>query len=254
MARPRSEEARRKALAAAMDVIVDKGVADLTIEEVAQRSGVAKTTIYRHWPERASLIVDTVRASFEHVSTPDTGTLRGDLEAYFGGMVRADLTGKVGQLMPCLIDAAGRDSEIELLLDRIAVERQQPILTIVARAQARGELPDDLDPRVVVGTIVGPIVFRKLVWRQPLDTAYLTGCLDVAIAGLSTLGAARSRPAERTPSGAPPAQPTLPSICSSIRRLHSTAYSIGSVRVIGSMKPLTTMPIACSSERPRDIR
>ena len=63
MARPRSEEARRKALAAAIDVIVDKGVGDLTIEEVAQRSGVAKTTIYRHWPERASLIVDTVRAT-----------------------------------------------------------------------------------------------------------------------------------------------------------------------------------------------
>ena len=162
-----------------------KGVGDLTIEEVAQRSGVAKTTIYRHWPERASLIIDTVRSSFEHVGTPDTGTLRGDLEAFFGGMVRADLTGKVGQLMPCLIDAAGRDAEIELLLDRIAVERQQPVLAIVARAQARGELPADLDPRVIVGTIVGPIVFRKLVWRQPLDAAYVSGCLDVAISGLS---------------------------------------------------------------------
>ena len=45
-----------------------------------------------------------------------------------------------------------------------------------------------------------------------------------------------------------------PSICSSIRRLHSTAYSIGSVRVTGSMKPLTIMPIACSCERPRLIR
>lgn len=187
MARPRSEEARRKALAAAVDVIAEKGVADLTIEEVAQRSGVAKTTIYRHWPERASLIIDTVRSSFEHVSTPDTGSLRGDLDAFFGGMVRADLTGKVGQLLPCLIDAAGRDAEIDLLLDRIAAERQQPVLAIVARAQDRGELPADLDPRVVVGTIVGPIVFRKLVWRQPLDTSYVSGCLDVAIAGLASL-------------------------------------------------------------------
>ena len=92
MARPRSEEARRKALAAATDLIVERGVGNLTIEEVAARSGVAKTTIYRHWPERASLIIDTVRASFEHVATPDTGSLRGDLEACFGGMVRADLS------------------------------------------------------------------------------------------------------------------------------------------------------------------
>ena len=62
MARPRSDEARRKALDAARDLIVDKGVVNLTIEDVAARSGVAKTTIYRHWPERTSLIVDTVNA------------------------------------------------------------------------------------------------------------------------------------------------------------------------------------------------
>jgi hypothetical protein len=66
----------------------------------------------------------------------------------------------------------------------VSQERQRPILDIVERAQARGELPADLDPRVVIGTIVGPIVFRKLIWRQPLDAAYLQGCLDVAVAGL----------------------------------------------------------------------
>ena len=55
-------------------------------------------------------------------------------------------------------------------------------------------------------------------------------------------------------SQAVPAQPTEPSICSSISRLHSTAYSIGSVRVTGSMKPLTIMLIACCSERPRLMR
>lgn len=191
MARPRSEEARRKALAAAVSVITERGVGDLTIEEVALRSGVAKTTIYRHWPERGSLIIDTVRSTFEHVGTPDTGTLRGDLDAFFGALTQADLSGDVGQLMPCLVDAAGRDPEIGLLLDRLAVERQQPVLSIVERAQARGELPPDLDPRVVVGTIIGPIVFRKLVWRQPLDAAYVRGCLDVAIAGLA---ASRSTP------------------------------------------------------------
>ena len=187
MARPRSEEARRKALAAATDLIVERGVGNLTIEEVAARSGVAKTTIYRHWPERASLIIDTVRASFEHVGTPDTGSLRGDLEAFFFGMVRADLSGTVGHLMPCMIDAASRDPEIEMLLDRISIERQQPVLTIVERAQQRGELPAELDTRVVVGTIVGPIVFRKLIWRQPLDTAYVSGSLDVAIASLAAM-------------------------------------------------------------------
>lgn len=184
MARPRSEEARRKALTAAMDLIAERGVAQLTIEEVATRSGVAKTTIYRHWPERASLIIDTVRSAMGHIGTPDTGSLRGDLDAYFNGMVRADLSGRIGQLMPCVIDAASRDPEIGTLFERIKSEREYPVTTIVERAQARGELPADLDPRVVIGTIVGPIVFRKLVQRLPVDETYVRGCLDVALAGL----------------------------------------------------------------------
>jgi AcrR family transcriptional regulator len=184
VARPRSEEARRKAIAAAGDLIVERGVGALSIEEVATRSGVAKTTIYRHWPERASLIIDTVRSTFEHVCTPDTGSLRGDLDAYFSGMVRADLSGRVGQLMPCLLDAASRDPEIATLLERIKDERETPIRAIIERAQARGELPADLDVRVAIGTIIGPIVFRKLAQRQPIDEDYVRGCLDVAITGL----------------------------------------------------------------------
>ncbi len=55
---------------------------------------------------------------------------------------------------------------------------------IVERAQARGELPSDLDLRIVIGTIVGPIVFRKIVQRLPIDEEYVHACLDVAIAGL----------------------------------------------------------------------
>jgi AcrR family transcriptional regulator len=184
MPRPRSEEARRKTLAAAKDLIIERGVANLSIEEVAARSGVAKTTIYRHWPERAALIIDTVRSTFEHVTTPDTGSLRRDLETYFGELVRADLGGKMGKLIPCLIDAAARDPEIEMLLDRIAVERQQPVMTIIGRAQERGELPPDLDPDVVIGTVIGPIVFRKVLLRRPVDTSYVAKCLDVILPGL----------------------------------------------------------------------
>jgi AcrR family transcriptional regulator len=184
MARPRSDEARRKAIAAAIDLILERGVANLSIEEVAARSGVAKTTIYRHWPERASLIIDTARATFEHVRTPDTGSLRGDLDEYFNGMIRSDLSGRVGRLIPCLIDAAARDPEIEMLLERITIERQQPLLTIVSRAQERGELPPDLDRDVVIGTVLGPLVFRKVLLRRPVDAAYVSKCLDVALAGL----------------------------------------------------------------------
>ncbi|MGI9052738.1 MAG: TetR/AcrR family transcriptional regulator [Ilumatobacteraceae bacterium] len=195
MARPRSEEARRKVLEATAELIIEGGVAKLTMEEVAARSGVAKTTIYRHWPERPALILDTVGRAFRHVATPDTGSLRGDLLAFFNGMVRADLSGKVGRMMPCLIDAATRDPEMEQLLARLGVEREGPVVAIVGRAQQRGELPMDLDQRVVVGTIVGPIVFRKVIQRQQIDSDYIERCVDVAVTGLGA-----SVPAAAVPS------------------------------------------------------
>lgn len=185
MARPRSEDARRKVLAAAGDLMAARGVASLTIDDVASRSGVAKTTIYRHWPERSSLIIDAVNAQLEHVGTPDTGTLRSDLETFFGGMIRTDLSGHVGQIMPCLIEAAGRDEEMAYLLERIGAERERVIKTIVGRAVGRGELPSDLDLETAVGVIVGPIVFQKVVRRRALTHEYAMACLDVAVAGLT---------------------------------------------------------------------
>ncbi len=188
MARPRSDEARRKTLEAARQLIVEKGVVNLTIEDVAARSGVAKTTIYRHWPERTALIVDTVNAMFEHLRTPDTGSLRGDLEAFFGAVMRTDLSGHVGNVMPAIIEAADRDPEMAYLLDRIGSERERVCRTIIERALDRGELrPEiaDVGLEALIGVTVGPIVFQKIVRRRKLTPEYVNACLDVVVAGLT---------------------------------------------------------------------
>lgn len=188
MARPRSDEARRKALDAASELIVERGVVNLTIEDVAARSGVAKTTIYRHWPERTSLIVDTVNAQFQHLGTPDTGSLRGDLEAFFEAAARTDPDGKVGQIIPCLIEAATRDAEMRDLLDRVGMERERVIGRIVERARDRGELRPEfaaLTIEQLVGVIVGPIVFQKQIRRRVVTPEYAQACVDVVLAGLT---------------------------------------------------------------------
>jgi AcrR family transcriptional regulator len=188
VARPRSDEARRKALDAARELIVNKGVVNLTIEDVAAVSGVAKTTIYRHWPERTALIVDTVNAMFEHLRTPDTGSLRGDLEAFFGAVMRSDLSGSVGQIMPAIIEAADRDPEMAYLLDRLGSERERVCRTIIERALNRGEIrPEvaDVGMEILIGVTVGPIVFHKIVRRRKLTPEYVNGCLDIVVAGLT---------------------------------------------------------------------
>lgn len=184
---PRSEETRRKVLAATTDVIIERGVSNVTIEAVAARSGVAKTTIYRHWPEPASLILDTIRSHHEHVGAPDTGSLRGDLRVFFGYMGRSDLGGKFGMIMPSLVECAGRDPEMARLLDRIGEERERGLQRILDRARERGELHTDLDAEQLVGVIVGPIVFQKVVRRRPLTPEYVDACVDVVVSGLEAL-------------------------------------------------------------------
>lgn len=187
MGRPaRSDEARRKTMTAATELIIERGVGNLSIEEVAARSGVAKTTIYRHWPERASLVLDTVRSHFEHIGAPDTGTLRGDLRAFFGLMHERDLSGRVGEIMPCIIEAASRDQEMAALVDRFGQERERGLMRILDRARERGELSTDLDTRELVGVVIGPIVFHKVIRRQPLTTEYVDTCIDIALRGIAS--------------------------------------------------------------------
>src|SRR5688572_4980113 len=184
MARPRSAEARSKVLAAAGELLAERGVASLTIDEVAQRSGVAKTTIYRHWPERTGLIVDTVNAGLLHIGTPDTGSLRGDLDAWFSNTIRSHLTGNAGRIIPSLIAEADRNAEVAYLLDRIGAERSRVVGLIIERAIERGELRTDLDVDTLVGIIAGPVVFQKMVRRRELTRDYIEAVLDVVLAGL----------------------------------------------------------------------
>ncbi len=183
----RSDVARREALAATADLIAERGVDNLTIEDVAARSGVAKTTIYRHWPSRGPLIIDAVRSCWAHLPTPDTGDLRTDLVRLFEGMVRVDLSSLAGRIMPSLLSVAGRDPEVERLTRELAEERARPVREILGRAVARGELSAAVDEEVALGVVVGPLLYRKLHRRLPLTTEYLEACIDAAVVGLQAM-------------------------------------------------------------------
>ena len=180
----RSDVARREALAATADLIAERGVDNLTIEDVAARSGVAKTTIYRHWPTRGPLVIDAVRSCWAHLPTPDTGDLRTDLVQLFEGMMRVDLSSLAGRIMPSLLGAAGRDPELDRLTRELSEERARPVREILDRAVARGDLSAAVDEEVALGLVVGPLLYRKVHRREPLTAEHLEACIDAAVAGL----------------------------------------------------------------------
>lgn len=182
---PRMARSRAAVLAATVDLLVERGIAATTIEAVAERSGVAKTTIYRQWSGQPALVLDALSSTLHTPADPDTGTLRGDLYALVGGLADALAASPAAGLMPALIDAAERDPAFATLHHREAAARHQVVLDAIARGVARGELPPGTDPNEVLDLLAGPIFYRRLVSggrSRPVNSAFARRVVDRVLA------------------------------------------------------------------------
>src|SRR5829696_1128033 len=162
MARPRSERTRSDVLDVAREVVLDRGVDGFTVDEVAARSGVAKTTIYRHWTSAHELLVDSLRGLVDTFPTPNTGSLRADLLDHFRhGMALLARPG-MRSVVRGMMQAAEGDPDIHTLQEKLTEERQHPLTIILQLAIGRGELPSDLDLDLAEDLLHGPIMTRLL--------------------------------------------------------------------------------------------
>ncbi|MEV8508713.1 TetR/AcrR family transcriptional regulator C-terminal ligand-binding domain-containing protein [Actinoplanes sp. NPDC051475] len=163
---------------AVSDLLTEFGVEQLTIAEVAARSGVHATSIYRRWGTIQALLVDVAAAQLEVSSpVPDTGSLRGDLLAYatqaaeglrrpegltfLGAVLAAARSDATASVTPVL---AARGAQIQIMLDRAA---------------ERGELA--LDYGIVLDVVLAPIYLRHLFGIGGVDGDYLVTLVDRAV-------------------------------------------------------------------------
>lgn len=184
MARPRSEEANRNALHAALQVLLENGVEGVTLEEVAARSGVAKSTLYRHFGSKEELVAQAARSCVIEHTTPDTGDLAEDLHQLFSQYQTSEEARRFPDLLPMLIDAANRDPQMRDIVDEVLAERRRPIRTVLQLAQLRGEIGRDLDLDAAIATIVGPLTYVRLVERRAVTPEFKEQVLRGAIAAL----------------------------------------------------------------------
>lgn len=182
MARTRSEKATQDVIQAALEVLLDDGVARFTIDAVVARSGVAKTTVYRWWPNRQALLLDAIHAQLTPSATPNTGDTRADLAAYLAGFVTTATDTPAGRLMPDLCAAARRDPELAELRDILMTEKRHPVTTILELARARGELAADADLELLATLILGPLGYTKSLRGLPVEHGLLAAAIDAALA------------------------------------------------------------------------
>lgn len=169
MARPRSEEAREKMVVAATSVVLDAGVAGFTIDEVARRSGVAKTTIYRHFPDTSELLVTAVDRTVVYPDAPDTGSMRGDIIELLRRVLPSFADIRARSVHFELFAAMSRDSELEQVNRRVIARGPSPLTVIFERWKAKGEIGADIDLMTAFEIIDGPFVFRSIVYPEALN-------------------------------------------------------------------------------------
>ncbi|MEV0294060.1 TetR/AcrR family transcriptional regulator [Nocardia sp. NPDC050710] len=178
----RGPKVRAAVLAATVDELSEHGYAALTVEKVARRAGVHKTTVYRRWPDRDVLIADALAESVAaDLPIPDTGAIDSDLSSLARSLVVwVKSPGGRAILAVMLSDAVGLarppDQIRHVFRDRI-----RGALPVVERAIGRGELPTGTNAAELLKTMVAPIYLRALITGEPLTESTADSAARLAL-------------------------------------------------------------------------
>ena len=186
---PRVERSRQAILDATLQLLARDGdVGSLTVEAVAARSGVAKTTIYRRWRDKWELALDAVMIDMlPRLDEPvDVGDTRKELLTVINSVVKMLATPPYGQAMQALVSQIATDPDLARVYREQVVEPRHAELTpVIKRGIARGDLRPDTDVRLIHELLVGPIFYRLLFSGAPLDRNLGRRIVDAILAGFA---------------------------------------------------------------------
>lgn len=163
---------------AATDLLVEGGAPALTIDAIVVRSGVAKSTIYRHWDSRDEILVDAVDALAPHATVPDPALGFRDALADVVGQSLAMLRDpEWARVMPTLMSLKAHAHEIALLEERLEQRQSDAVADVVRRGQAEGVLEQGIDPAEASAVLLGPLLFASLTGAITLDERLAERCI-----------------------------------------------------------------------------
>ncbi|KPC61276.1 TetR/AcrR family transcriptional regulator [Streptomyces chattanoogensis] len=167
----RTARTRQAVLAAVFEELGEGGFAALTMEKIAQRSGIHLATLYRRWRGVEGLVCDLLTGLSADVPLPDTGTLPEDLRVLSRAIAVFYRDDRRRSLIEAVVSAAVRDPQAATLLRTFFAERSELYGRLVTRAVERGEVPADTDPEQVMAALGAPFYYRLLIARGAVDPA-----------------------------------------------------------------------------------
>ena len=171
---PRTRRVRQAILDAAIEVLLGQGPQEVTASRVAERADVARTTVYRHWPDQSSLLLATIDAlTAPHSPTSGFGCLADDLARTLENLRTRLVKREVRSVFGALAAHAARD-EAFANAQRLFVEQiTQPIVSALEAAQERGELAPGLDCQFEATLLAGPVLHQHLVRHDQVTDRFI---------------------------------------------------------------------------------
>ncbi len=183
--RPRSEQAEKAILAAALDLFAECGPDSLCIEQVAAKAGVGKATIYRRWPGKEDMLVDALAAVGTQLPAPQGKSVRADLTALLSAICREAADPRRARLFALL---QGEGKRYPRLMARYLATVVQPqrdlVRSVLRRGVATGELREDTDTEAASFLLDGAVL-QSMYGPGPTDARYARRVVDELLRGLA---------------------------------------------------------------------
>jgi AcrR family transcriptional regulator len=187
--RPRSAKAHRAILAATTELLLEQGLQSMNMDELAERAGVSKATIYRWWASKELLALDALATEWAApapIAERDTGSLRGDLLAQFRPWLRKLNDKPYGRVIAGFVAQAQTDPEFATLYRQHFVQpRRDATRPLLLRAIDRGEVAAGTDLDVTLDLLYGPIYHRLLHGHAPLNDRFVQAVIDAVITAIA---------------------------------------------------------------------
>jgi AcrR family transcriptional regulator len=197
--RPRSEQSEEAILAATIQLLSEKPLRDISMEEIARKAGVGKATIYKWWPSKACVALDAfLKKTNQMIPTSDTGSVRRDILEQLRSLI-IFYKSPTGRILGQFVAESQMDKEFaSLFRERFLKPRREGAGVIFDRGVERGEIDQNLNRELVLDLIYGPAIYRMIVGHAPLEEKLADEMVSILFGGLDNRCSERAGIAGKT--------------------------------------------------------
>jgi AcrR family transcriptional regulator len=181
---PRIEESRRVILRAALKEFAEGGYSGFRMESVAAIAGVGRSTVYRHWPNKAALIADaleTLNVQPDPARDLVDGDARQRVESILDHLSEALTESPLSACVPALVHAAETEPAVRAFHHAYAARRRQRLTDTIAAGRDVGEFPSHIDPDTAAVALAGAMFYRRLMTPDAPDADFITRLVDTVL-------------------------------------------------------------------------